>query len=1830
MRKISSYDQIEEIFVACNQNIVDNYSGLYSYEQDFQLINLNFGFCSGLGQNEGQKILVNVNLVQEENFANFCELDSIDVNFSGCLGDYYINIQEIDIKQSDNSIQVNNQHIKIDNLVEFQLKNIKGVRLQNLQIENQSFSFSFTDFEYFEIFNLIANNGFIDGPYFIYVEFSDLLVLDQIQVSNFTAQQNGFVAALEVENVYLKNSQFQDIITFGQGGAFFSNNCDNQFVYNNTFKNGYCKDFGAFLYLTDSYHTEVINNSFENAFSDKYAGDIIFFNNDYLKQENNIFKNSQSMDRGGSQLIIQVELMIIKNCTFENTFSRFRGGAQDFSYIGQLKLSQSVYKNCSANQNGGANAFFVGIALIFENLLYENNNSLNGKGGAIFWNTVSGFVDQNAVLFKNVTFKENKADSGGAVYMFNLFEFQIYNLIIECVFKENLARGKNGGALNLNSLQGTLILQSCVFKDNFAIQNGGAVIIANSIIQIINCQFFNNQALLGNGGALSFNRGSKNSLLQNVQIYKNNAKSGGGVNIDESSDIKILSVQIYNNKATGQGGGININNVQNILIQQVNITLNEGAFGGGIYLSHVDNFQILQSQLNKNEANNFAGGVYMDSCQNIIFLQSEFNDNFSKDQFGALFSQNVQVLEIKENQFNNNIVGNLLGGIFFKIIKELDFQNNDINNNVQGGVSIYDSQQILIKNISVTDNSQKSGMGGGLEIQESQDIQILESNFKNNIAFEGGGGITVQFSSNIFCQDLQLQKNQGGYYGGGIYLEEVQNFTGISMEILDNQSLYMGGGIYAKSCIDLEIISSKIKKNSVINGEGGGVSLDQDCEGIQILKSEISENQCTSYGGALFANRIQDISIENSSFLENQGQFLGKVFYGNQIEKISLKNLTIDNKNLQQNQKENVQFGGGIYLTKVTEFIAQNSKVQNCISLQKGGCLYFFEVQSVFLNKFFVQNCQVKEKNWLSQGGGFYLQKSNNFQIENSDIKNNSAFFKGGGFLLNKVEKIKVYNTTFSQNLLFLNEKQFLHEKFDDYQLSQGGNLYIDAGEIKNFNLNLIQNNFTFGRASSGGGLYLEINENQKTDNLNFESNYFTNNLADIGPALRILSINQKILDEIQELLKDQLKKFSEHNNQLIQIEYNDQNSIQGGVIGYVYNEKLINQNSPKFELCKQNTYLEYGGSDNCEDCLDNAVCKGGYVPLYPDQDFWREELSPYSLYECKNNQAACTGNDTCASGHQGLLCEQCDRKKKYTKENHECKKCGKNKIFMAFKMVFIALILLLLIMYQIYSLRIGLNSYSSADLEINCAESYFKNNIMPVNISILLFTGFIVPLILFFKLNQGLKNNSFERLSFQRKFGILFMEYDRKHYYWELLIIFIMKKEESQDIRQQSSRISQRKKIDSKIVSNFENQVLQQNSLYQSQLLKLQKQTEEKNTKNGILLTEQETYYSQGKENKFQSQIMDNSKKIKIFNKKNSSGFLSYNNLFSQNGYARKKSFNSHQNLIGILNSGREKSQFKFEMSKFSQVRIQEVEEFASPEKKRQTFKEKKTFTLQENNLKNKEFFDFDYNINYEKSEENKENLAHFEKNQQFLQKKGSLDILDHEWEKKNQSNQETQQNQNNLKTLQSSQNSKIQDYNKEKENQQKNRDINVEDEDYQNKEFQINQQKKWKNNKYNLFGSFSNVYFDSSSRNLSKLNSSRRYSQNFALGADQINQKKDQIQIQNQNKNQIQNQDLNQEYCKNSENSGEISGLSYNQSSRRNLFQMQSEKSYNFSLSQRNSMVQLNQNNSCNNNLEKNFSKSFSQLQNFQSVIGDFNDMIVFDEFQIKQNQEKQQNID
>lgn len=156
--------------------------------------------------------------------------------------------------------------------------------------------------------------------------------------------------------------------------------------------------------------------------------------------------------------------------------------------------------------------FYVqaGAILNLQNLAIKNG-STPGLGGAV--------LNEGVIDIKNVKFKNNVADNGGAIANNSTDGANI----VDCEFFENKATLIGGGGV-INF--GQLNVEKSRFSGNTAAVNGGAINIQPSAVGVVKTSSFIFNSSVGGGGALAI-LGS--FTISQSQVQFNTGSFGGGI-----------------------------------------------------------------------------------------------------------------------------------------------------------------------------------------------------------------------------------------------------------------------------------------------------------------------------------------------------------------------------------------------------------------------------------------------------------------------------------------------------------------------------------------------------------------------------------------------------------------------------------------------------------------------------------------------------------------------------------------------------------------------------------------------------------------------------------------------------------------------------------------------------------------------------------------------------------------------------------------------------------------------------------------------------------------------------------------------------------------------------------------------------------------------------------------------------------------------------------------------------------------------------------------------------------------------------------------------------
>lgn len=260
---------------------------------------------------------------------------------------------------------------------------------------------------------------------------------------------------------------------------------------------------------------------------------------------------------------------VLENCTFENITAPGYRQVIVHLYWGNLNITNCTFDNCKSS-----------------------------------YGTVSNFksdTEPNAVhmIVRDTTFKNNYANvEPGAIN--NCGQLEVYDSIFE-----NNEAAWWAGAIHTHSNANTTIVRS-IFRDNLANWNGGAL-STYSYLKVVNSTFIHNIARGDAGGAAiyGFNQGGNPYIIvENCDFTNNNASSGNGGAITVVSGTLIVNdSRFVNNTAENNNGGAISSGISTTTINNCNFTNNRAKnMGGAIFAANIGSLEVYNSIFNNNYA----------------------------------------------------------------------------------------------------------------------------------------------------------------------------------------------------------------------------------------------------------------------------------------------------------------------------------------------------------------------------------------------------------------------------------------------------------------------------------------------------------------------------------------------------------------------------------------------------------------------------------------------------------------------------------------------------------------------------------------------------------------------------------------------------------------------------------------------------------------------------------------------------------------------------------------------------------------------------------------------------------------------------------------------------------------------------------------------------------------------------------------------------------------------------------------------------------------------------------------------------------------------------
>lgn len=801
----------------------------------------------------------------------------------------------------------------------------------------------------------------------------------------------------------------------------------------------------------------------------------------------------------------------------------------DNNSAGNCELREAI---TSANTNAGVDSCTAGAASPTVDLIDFSTGAgtitLNGTQLPTITETVNidGDIDNDNI--PDITI-----DAGGTSRVLDInspdVTVQGFN------FLNGAQAGQNGGTIRVRSAADLTLLNSVIDESPLIgtanATNGGAISIEAGAddVSLTNVNIGNTSAT-ASGGAVYIGTNADTVIMDDVHIDGTAAANGGGIFVNtetvqgspEDLELQITNSTIQNttaaaNPALAQGGAINLNS--NVEASLDNVTIDSAQadnHGGAIYIAAetsppaTESYNlILTDTFFSNATADIDGGGYNGGCiYTGVIAEVISNNDLNLDTCQAFWGGGIYIAPFSSMTLNGSadIINNSAergGGIYMEGGAEfisdgvgpLNFSNNAAAT-TGGAIHIEPTtaSDIIIDNADFISNSSLES-GGAIFIDNENTLTISNSNFYNNLAYQGGaihtrGGPDISQSVNLNIDNSNFEGNTVsgvGSTGGAIYagVRTIMDFDNITTDVPvlgpASNSAELGGFLFMANLGDnsaLTLDNSDISNNTALNCGAMALSsaYNPPSPPIQLTNVTMSSNSATSgYGGAIcqassllldnvdFTNNSADtfggaIHIDSSTFdvsteIVNGSDFTDNFvnnFAGGAIyiiEGLGHAGLSIANSNFFAAFAAPFAAGGIIYNDGALVDITDSAFTSNDAAWVTDGGAIYNSSGTLTLNNSSISHFAV-----TGSGGAFYNDKGVNI-ITNSSISNNDAGNFGGG----------IYST--SSGIVSIDQSYIGQNSADD-----GGGVYINENAFDIVNSTVENNNAAGG---AGGGIYL-------------------------------------------------------------------------------------------------------------------------------------------------------------------------------------------------------------------------------------------------------------------------------------------------------------------------------------------------------------------------------------------------------------------------------------------------------------------------------------------------------------------------------------------------------------------------------------------------------------------------------------------------------------------------------------------------------------------------------------------------------------------------------------
>lgn len=323
------------------------------------------------------------------------------------------------------------------------------------------------------------------------------------------------------------------------------------------------------------------------------------------------------------------------------------GGISFVSLNSAITFSQCLLQGNIASSGGG-------VHLAMDNRLINMqdstilDNRVDLYGGGIYFGQ-----EHESIRLTSLTIHNNHADSGAGIYI-GQFNYDIVLRQLDVFLNE---ADEEGGGLFSSAYE--MEIYNSIFTRNQAHSSAGMVLtfgdnhaLSDKKLILVRCTVTNNYALTYGGVNLEY---GSNLDVQDCLFQNNTAliHDSGGLAIHDSFNCSISRSTFDGNRAGTLGGALYIKDSSDVLVKDVILSDNKANFGGGMYFENVLLSQLEFLQFVNNTADLRGGGLWLERSD-VNINKTMFTANVVLSGNGAAIHSSYSGVSISSCRFVNN------------------------------------------------------------------------------------------------------------------------------------------------------------------------------------------------------------------------------------------------------------------------------------------------------------------------------------------------------------------------------------------------------------------------------------------------------------------------------------------------------------------------------------------------------------------------------------------------------------------------------------------------------------------------------------------------------------------------------------------------------------------------------------------------------------------------------------------------------------------------------------------------------------------------------------------------------------------------------------------------------------------------------------------------------------------------------------------------------------------------------------------------------------------------------------------------------------------------